>query len=453
MYDGAPAPLSRTRTFALSSALRQQSVDLFDQLKRTSLDGVGVSWETYGVSETAACALIESHAQDAGLETKWDAARNLIVRLPGKNPALPAVATDLHLDSVPEGGNFVGAAGVVAGLVTLLDSQQRGGAERELVHYALRGEESAWFRGPCYFGSRVLFGGLMAADFASPHRSDRKTLEDSMRESVADIESGQPGLDPARLACWFELHIEQGPVLIAWEKPVGLVTGIRGNIRHRQVNCRGEAAHYGAVPRWLRHDAVLAMSDLLVRIDEHWRVLLEWGEDLVVTAGVVETNPAEHAVSCVPGEVTFSLEYRSQDPKALDSFGALLQSECEQVGEKRGVTFDLGPPSATAPAEMSPNIVKLLEDICADCGTDFEIMPSGAGHDSSVFANAGVPSGMIFVRNDKGRHNPHETMDFCDLFRRQRFLTARCRRRQAARRSTGHEQCPHLGDGNRPHYH
>ena len=136
MHDGAPAPSSRTRTFALSSALRQQSVDLFDQLKRTSL----VSRETYGASATAACALIESHAQDAGLETTWDAARNLIVRLPGKNPAPPAFATGSHLDSVPEGGNFDSAAGVVAGLATLLDVQQRGGVVRDLVLYALHGE-------------------------------------------------------------------------------------------------------------------------------------------------------------------------------------------------------------------------------------------------------------------------------------------------------------------------
>lgn len=419
MQDGSPAPSTCAHDFALSASLRQQSIDLFDQLRDTSLDGIGVSRETYGASETAAIELIKRHAKQAGLETAWDSARNLIVRLPGVDPTLPGVATGSHLDSVPEGGNFDGAAGVVAGLTALLDAQQRGGAQRDLILYALRGEESAWFGGPCYFGSRALFGELIAADFASPHRSGRKTLEDSMRETGADIEllkSGQPIIDPARLACWFELHIEQGPVLIAREKPVGLVTGIRGNIRHRRVVCRGEAAHSGAVPRWLRHDAVLAMSDLLVRIDEHWRVLLEWGEDLVVTAGVVETNPAEHAVSRVPGEVTFALEYRSQDPNTLDSFGALLQSECEQVGEKRGVTFDLGPPSATAPAEMSPNIVALLEGICAGSGTDYEIMPSGAGHDSSVFANAGVPSGMIFVRNDKGSHNPHEAMDFDDFF-------------------------------------
>ncbi|MEC9153606.1 MAG: Zn-dependent hydrolase [Pseudomonadota bacterium] len=425
MHKGSPAPSLHTNDFALSAALRQQFIDLFDQLKRTSLDGVGVSRETYGASETAAFELIERHAQDAGLETAWDPARNLIVRLPGKEPSLPSVATGSHLDSVPEGGNFDGAAGVVAGLAALMDAKQRGNTARDLVLYALRGEESAWFGGPCYFGSRALFGGLMVEDFASLHRSGHKTLEDSMRETGTDIDflkSGQQILDPARLACWFELHIEQGPVLIAREKPVGLVTGIRGNIRHRRIVCRGEAAHSGAVPRWLRHDAVLAMSDLLVRIDEHWRILLEWGEDLVVTAGVVETNPAEHAVSRVPGEVTFALEYRSQEPKTLDSFGALLQSECEQVGEKRGVTFDLGPPSATAPAEMSPNIVDLLEGICTECGTDYEIMPSGAGHDSSVFANAGVPSGMIFVRNDKGSHNPHEAMDFDDFFQATEIL-------------------------------
>lgn len=419
MRNGSSDTTIASGDFTLSPDLQRRAVDLFEQLKQTSLDGIGVSRETYGASETAAIALIERCALDAGLETAWDAARNLTIRLPGQDPTLPSVATGSHLDSVPEGGNFDGAAGVVAGLSVLLDAKARGGAQRDLVLYALRGEESAWFGGPCYFGSRALFGGLMPDDFASPHRSGRKTLEDSMRETGADLDflkSGQPLLDPACMACWFELHIEQGPVLIAREKPVGLVTGIRGNTRHRRVVCRGEAAHSGAVPRWLRHDAVLAMSDLLVRIDEHWRVLLEWGEDLVVTAGVVETNPAEHAVSRVPGEVTFALEYRSQDPKTLESFGALLQSECEQVGEKRGVQFDLGPPSITEPAQMSPEILTLLETVCTDRGAHYEIMPSGAGHDSSVFANAGIPSGMIFVRNDKGSHNPHEAMDFDDFF-------------------------------------
>ena len=419
MKNGLTSGPTDSSEFALADPLKQLSIDLFAKLEGTSLDGIGISRETYGASETAAFELIERFAQGAGLETVWDAARNLIVRLPGRSPALASVATGSHLDSVPEGGNFDGAAGVVAGLAVLLSAKARGVPARSMALYALRGEESAWFGGPCYFGSRAIFGALKKEDFKSPHRNGKKTLEDSMRETGADIDLLKRGvslLDPAQIACWFELHIEQGPVLIAREKPVGLVTGIRGNVRHRRVVCRGEAAHSGAVPRWLRHDAVLAMSDLLVRIDEHWRVLLEWGEDLVVTAGVVETNPSEHAVSRVPGEVSFALEYRSQDTKTLESFSALVRSECDQIGEKRGVAFEMGPPSYTEPATMSPKIVSLLEETCAAQDIPHEIMPSGAGHDSSVFANAGVPSAMIFVRNDKGSHNPNEKMEYADFF-------------------------------------
>ena len=148
-----------------------------------------------------------------------------------------------------------------------------------------------------------------------------------------------------------------------------------------------------------------------MRLDEHWRVLLEWGEDLVVTSGIVETNPKEHAVSRVPGEVTFALEYRSQDAKTLISFGALVQSECAQVAARRGVTFDFGPPALTPPARMSDTITGLLQREAEAAGVACEIMASGAGHDTAVFANAGVPSSMIFVRNDKGSHNPQEGMD------------------------------------------
>lgn len=419
MNDGAGAIETKTfPPFAIPQPWQALARMFLDDLREQSFDGVGISRETYGPGETAAMELLRGIAARESLGTRWDAAGNLIVRLEGRDPSLPVVATGSHLDSVPEGGNFDGAAGVIAGLMVLLTLRDRGTPLRTTEVIALRGEESAWFGGPCYFGSRALFGEIGESDLASPHRDGARTLADCMAASGVDVARLRAGevLRPAsEFENWFELHIEQGPVLIAREKPVGIVTGIRGNVRHRRVVCRGEAAHSGAVPRWLRHDAVLAMSDLLVRLDEHWRVLLEWGEDLVVTAGVVETNPREHAVSRVPGEVTFALEYRSQDRKTLTSFEALLRSECEEVGAKRGVAFDLGTPSLTNPATMSPDVVALLEAVSAAQGVAYEVMPSGAGHDSSVFANAGVPFGMIFVRNDKGSHNPHEAMDFDDF--------------------------------------
>jgi N-carbamoyl-L-amino-acid hydrolase len=399
--------------------LQRTAVALFDTFREMSFDGVGISRETYGAAETAAIEIIERVGRDHGFETRWDAARNLIVRLPGRDGSLPAVATGSHLDSVPQGGNFDGAAGVIASLLGLMAAQRHGPALRDIELYVLRGEESAWYGGPCYFGSRSLFGQLTADDFNSVHRSSGHTLEHHMRSCGADLgplKAARPLLDPKRLACWMEVHIEQGPVLIAREKPIGLVTGIRGNVRRRRVVCRGEAAHSGAVPRWLRRDAVLAMADLLVRLDEHWRMLLEWGEDLVLTTGIVETNPKEHAVSRVPGEVAFALEYRSQDTKTLHSFGKVIEAECQQVQQRRGVSFNLGSAVYTEPARMSGQLTGLLEQEANDADIPFEIMPSGAGHDSAVFANAGVPAAMIFVRNDKGSHNPHESMEYPDFF-------------------------------------
>ena len=128
--------------------------------------------------------------------------------------------------------------------------------------------------------------------------------------------------------------------MVARGIPVGVVTGLRGNIRHAEIICRGEAGHAVAVPRWLRHDAVMATADLINRIDKHWQALLERGLDLVVTAGIVGTNPEEHAMSRIPGECKFCLEVRSQSSDTLEAFYQLVRSEAENVGRDRGVKFD-----------------------------------------------------------------------------------------------------------------
>lgn len=425
---------SNTDTFASAagadSRLRQRNYrlaeDLFEQFRTMSFDGVGISRETYGAGETAAMEVVEQLARRSGFETRWDAARNLIVRMAGRDPSLPVVASGSHLDSVPQGGNYDGAAGVIASWLALLSAQERGPPLRTIELYVLRGEESAWYGGPCYFGSRALFGKLTDADFSVQHRSSGRTLAHHMIDCNVDLpvlKARTPLIDPKRIACWLELHIEQGPVLIAKERPVGIVTGIRGNVRHRRVVCTGEAAHSGAVPRWLRHDAVMATAELLVRLDEHWRVLLEWGEDLVLTAGIIETNSREHSISRVPGEVSFALEYRSQDVKTLKSFRTLLSSECSQVGKKRGVNFELGTGALTEPARMSEGVNALLQATASALKIPFELLPSGAGHDSAVFANASVPAAMIFVRNDKGSHNPYEAMDMADFHAGSELLT------------------------------
>jgi N-carbamoyl-L-amino-acid hydrolase len=170
------------------------------------------------------------------------------------------------------------------------------------------------------------------------------------------------------------------------------------------------------VPRWLRKDAVLAVAELMTRLDEHWRVLQQMGMDMVMTCGMVSTDPKSHAVSVIPGEVAFSFEVRSQDNDVLERFHKLMMEECDRIGRSRGVEFHFDRRLYTAPATMDPSWVARLSSACEAHAIDMEPMPSGAGHDAAVFANAGVSCGMVFVRNDRGSHNPHEAMDLQDFF-------------------------------------
>jgi N-carbamoyl-L-amino-acid hydrolase len=391
---------------------------LFETLRAATSDGVGITRASYGAGESAALDIIEAKARELNLQTERDAAANLVVTLEGSDPGLPFLACGSHLDSVPQGGNFDGGAGVVAGLMVLADFKQEGlRPRRTLKLYGLRGEESARF-GKAYVGSSALFGRLSAADLAMKATDCDRTLGECMREVGVDVDrvkAGQPLVDPKDFAAWLELHIEQGPVLVARGLPVGIVTGIRGNIRHRTVECIGSAGHSGAVPRWLRHDAVFATAELITHLDRHWRTLLERGRDLVITTGIVTTDPREQAIARIPGRLRFSFELRSQSKETLEAFYDLFLSECRLIGEERGVEFKLDRRLESAPAVMDPEWVKGLRAVARGLGLPDEEIPSGAGHDAAIFANEGIPSVMIFVRNEHGSHNPDEAMTMDDF--------------------------------------
>jgi beta-ureidopropionase / N-carbamoyl-L-amino-acid hydrolase len=401
-----------------AAPVRAFAAELFDALRVATSDGVGITRASYGDGESAALDIIDAKARALGFRTERDPAANLVVTLEGVEPDLPYLACGSHLDSVPQGGNFDGAAGVVAGLAVLAGFKESGfRPRRTLKLFGLRGEESARF-GKAYMGSSALFGLLTAADLAVQDTDAKVTLGECMRAVGADIERIERGerlIDPQSIAAWLELHIEQGPVLVARDLPLSIVTGIRGNIRHRMVECVGTAGHSGAVPRWLRHDAVFATSELVSHLDHHWRTLLERGRDLVITAGVVSTDPSEHAIARIPGRLRFSFELRSQSKETLEAFYDLFLSECQLVGEERGVKFELDRRVESPPAVMDPTWIGRLRAAARTLGLPDEEMPSGAGHDSAVFANQGIPSAMVFVRNEHGSHNPDEAMAIDDF--------------------------------------
>ncbi|NYE25563.1 hydantoinase/carbamoylase family amidase [Pigmentiphaga litoralis] len=390
---------------------------LFDRVRDLSFDGVGVSRESYGASETATLDYLTEWAIQQGLEVVTDAAANRLFTLPGSGDAAHVVVGS-HVDSVPQGGNFDGLAGVISGLLCLKRLKDEGRQPAHpLMVAGMRGEESAWF-GKAYMGSSAILGKLTADDLALVNKRNGKSMGEAMAAAGVDIDvvaAGTPMPWVSKVHAYLELHIEQGPIMVARKWPTAIVSGIRGNLRHNSVACIGEPGHSGAVPRWLRKDAVFAVADLLMRLDEHWRVLLERGNDLVVTSGIMGTDPAEHAVSRIPGQVNFSFEVRSESTDTLEAFYKVMRDECDAVARQRGVRFEFDRRIASAPAVMDTGIVKTLLDTADALSLPVEKVASGAGHDAALFANAGIPSGMIFIRNEHGSHNPQEAMDMDDF--------------------------------------
>ena len=409
--------------------LRDVGRSLFDALRAASDDGVGITRDGYGPGETRALELLQDFASAQGFHAERDEAGNLIVTADGHCSRRP-ILIGSHLDSVPQGGNYDGAAGIVAGLLCLVRFRNEGiEPPFPIKVLGLRGEESAWF-GRANIGSRALFGKMSGDELSLRKRGSAETLQDCMKTAGVNVEAiaaNQPLLDPRTVAAYLELHIEQGAVMVSRGFQTAVVPAIRGNMRHNRICCVGEAAHSGATPRWLRRDSVFAIADLLMRLDEHWRVLLERGLDLVVTAGVIGTNPAEHAVSRVPGEATFSLEVRSESQMTLEAFYRLIQTECEAIAIARRVNFEFDRRVDSMPARMNEQIVSALLECSRSLGLPVELIPSGPGHDASVFANNGIPSAMIFVRNEHGSHNPREAMALDDFMAGVELLYAACK--------------------------
>jgi N-carbamoyl-L-amino-acid hydrolase len=398
---------------------------LFDELRAGSRDGGGVTRDTYGPGEQFAHRLIGARAEAMGLETRRDHAANLFMTLPGADRATPCLMTGSHLDSVGNGGNFDGAAGVIAGLVAMRGLQQLGLRPHcDVTTAAIRAEESVWFQ-VSYIGSRSAFGVLPAGALEARRVDTGRTLAEHMAEcgaAVDDVRAGKASLEARSIRAWVELHIEQAPQLVEAGLAVAVGTGVPGNFRYPQVKILGEYAHVG-LPRRFRRDAVLAASEFAIGLDEIWKASDASGRPMAFTIGRFHTDPKEHALTKVAGELTLSLDVRAYDKAHLAELEAAVLDLAREVGRRRGVQFELGARASADVAPSHPQVFAKLMDAARTLGIPAMPLASPASHDTATFTVAGVPSAMLFVRNANGSHNPREVMEIDDFLQAAAVLT------------------------------
>jgi len=417
-----------TTTDLVMDEYRQAAIDaaaavarrFFDEMLEKTGDPPGITRIAYGEGERIAFDLAAEAARGWNATIDHDPAGNQFITLPGSDRER-SILIGSHLDTVAHGGNFDGAAGVALGLAVqaaLVTEGRKPPFDLRVV--CLRAEESCWFP-HSYIGSKTALGRLDPAVLDDVRRSDSgRSLAEHMREEGFDpaaVREGRCLIDPARVVAYLEPHIEQGPVLISEDVPVGLVSAIRGSFRHREARCLGRYAHSGATPFGLRHDAVVAAANLIVAVQALWAELESAGHDLAVTFGQIGTDPAQHSFSKVAGEVGFCLDVRSQSKDTLGLVAGRIDTLATEIASRHGVSFDLGPISGSDPALMSEPMLDMMERAAGRISLATRTMASGAGHDAATFAGAGIPSGMVFIRNDNGSHNPQENMDVADFDR------------------------------------
>ncbi len=390
---------------------------LLDGLAAIGADPPGITREAYGRGENEAQALIAAAGEALGLERATDAGANRSLRWAGTGPSAPPILVGSHLDSVVQGGNFDGAAGVVAGLAAIAALQAAGIRPRmDIEVLALRCEEAVWF-GLGLIGSRCLLARLPPGALDLRHARTGLTLAESIATCGGDpqrLRAGTPLRDPARLGAYLEVHIEQAPQLVEAGAPVALCLANPGNVRHPYIRITGEDAHTG-LPHRFRRDAALAGADLALGLEQLWLEEEAAGRPMAVTIGRFHTPVDRHSLTMVSGRFELSLDLRAYAADHLAALEERLARIVAEVTARRGVRIELGERSAAAPGPMDPGITEGFAAAAARAGLPAPRLNSPGSHDANNFAASGVPTGMLLVRNRNGSHNPEEAMETGDL--------------------------------------
>lgn len=338
----------------------------------------------------------------AGLEVRIDPAGNIIGRKAGSFPGLPAIAMGSHTDTVPSGGKYDGALGVLAAIEcvqTLADNDVTLRHPVETLVFA--NEEGTRFH-RWLIGSRAMAGLLEPEDLTAVD-DDGVPLSTRMADIGGDLPRiAQAARKPEELAAYFELHIEQGPTLHQSGIPLGVVTGITGRAMFG-VDVKGIANHAGTTPMPARHDALVSASRLVLAVQE---VAADLEICRVGTVGSIQAHP--NAVNVVPGSVRLGLEFRDMSMDALFAAASELGRATARIAAADGVTMEIERHRFTDSVPIVPRMQELVEEAANRTGLAHIRLPSGAGHDAQVIASI-TDMAMIFVPSTDGiSHAPEE---------------------------------------------
>jgi hydantoinase/carbamoylase family amidase len=357
----------------------------------------GISRSPFSPAHVEAVRLVAQMMHEAGLDPGVDEFGNLIGQGAGGDE--PILLAGSHLDTVPDGGMFDGALGVVAAVEvaqTLRDAGRR--LRHRLGAIAFADEEGHAFDVGT-LSSRALVGEIPRSRFATLRDRNGQSLDEYLRARAHGL---PPARVPERVGAYVELHVEQGPVLERMGRVAAAVDSITGILR-TTVTFEGRAGHAGTTPMTGRADALVGAAELVVAVRE---LALQHKDRAVGTVGRLSVYPG--ATNVIPGRVDLSVEVRSPDEDELDDLRVAVEQRSQTIAGQQGLRVMVGSWDRSPPVPMDPGVRDAVVQALQACGQPAVTLPSWAGHDAGVLARY-VPAGMIFVASTTGlSHSPRE---------------------------------------------
>lgn len=372
----------------------------------------GVNRQALTDADRAARDLLVLWMQEVELEVRVDDLGTIYGRRRGAETG-PPVVLGSHLDSVPNGGRFDGALGVVAALEVMRVAHERRIQTRlPLVLVDFTNEEGARFE-PAMMASGVLAGRFTRDYVYARTDSTGRTFGDELARI------GYVGAEGNRLteaSAYLELHVEQGPVLDVENCPVGIVEGIQG-ISWMQATFTGEADHAGPTPMGFRRDALTAAARLITGVQAMARKM---GDPAVATVGRIEVEPG--IINVIPGSATLGVDVRHPQGEGLETLKAGVEELSREVAAAEGVAIHFEHLWTSPPTPFDREVIELLEEVARELGLKYRRMVSGAGHDAKYVAEF-APAAMIFVRSRDGvSHSPKEHSEWDEIHQAAQLL-------------------------------
>lgn len=370
------------------------------ELARIAGSGTSVSRLGLTADERRAHDLVASWLGRLGARIRHDEAGNVFGRFGGRGSA---VLVGSHLDSVPSGGRYDGALGVVVAVEAMEILREAGRIPRSPVEIVGWADEEGVRFGIGLFGSLAAFGRLPKG---AAERADQGgvTIRAALRALGLRGDPTKARIPKGSVRAYIEPHIEQGPRLAERGVALGVVSRVVG-ILHARVTVRGRQDHAGTTPMDRRADALAAAAQVIAAVESAAR---RRGA-AVGTVGEIAVRPG--AKNVIPGECTFSLDIRAPLDRTLDAVVRDVERAIRAAERSRGVTATIDVLNRVPVAPMDRGLRRLLGQAAASVGVRAPELVSGAGHDAENPAHSGIPTGMLFIRSTGGSHNPAESAD------------------------------------------